>query len=113
MTINTTAGYSALSGARGSITYNRGIELVYVQPDGTELSLGKANWSNYTVGDDRSQQTGLIAEEVNEIMPALVVYDKQGDPQTVKYHDLPVLLLNELQKAIKRIEILEAKLEGK
>ena len=51
----------------------------------------------YTVGDDTSIQTGLIAEEVNEVMPSLVVYDKYGDPQTVKYHDLPALLLNELR----------------
>lgn len=56
---------------------------------------------------------GLIAEEVNDIMPSLVVYDKQGDPQTVKYHELPALLLNELQKALKRIAALEEKLNGK
>lgn len=55
---------------------------------------------------------GLIAEEVAEIMPDLVVYDKQGDPQTVKYHELPALLLNELQRALKRIDALESKLGG-
>jgi hypothetical protein len=65
---------------------------------------------NYTVGDDKSVQTGLIAEEVAQVMPELVVLDKEGLPQTVKYHDLPALLLNELQKAVKRIEVLEAKL---
>ena len=53
---------------------------------------------------------GLIAEEVQEIMPDLIVYDKEGDPQTVKYHELPALLLNELQKALKRIEALEARM---
>jgi hypothetical protein len=41
---------------------------------------------------------GLIAEEVDEVIPDLVIYNKSGDPETVKYHDLPVLLLNELQK---------------
>lgn len=65
---------------------------------------------NYKVGEDQSEQTGLIAEEVNEIMPSLVIYDKEGLPQTVKYHELPVLLLNELQKALKRIEVLEQQL---
>ncbi len=60
------------------------------------------------IGDD-TPQTGLIAEEVAEVMPTLVVYDKFGDPQTVKYHELPALLLNELQKALKRIEVLEAR----
>lgn len=63
----------------------------------------------YTVGDDHSQQSGLIAEEVHKIMPKLIVYDHEGLPQSVKYHDLAVLLLNELQKAIKRIEVLEAR----
>jgi hypothetical protein len=79
---------------------------------------------NYTVGQDHSLQSGLIAEEVAQIMPALVVNDREGLPQTVKYHDLPVLLLNELQKqdkiiksyaemldnAFQRISLLEAKL---
>lgn len=41
---------------------------------------------------------GLIAEEVEEIIPDLVVLNKDGDPETVKYQDLPVLLLNELQR---------------
>ncbi len=43
-------------------------------------------------------QYGLIAEEVAEVMPELVVYDKDGLPQTVQYHVLPALLLNELQR---------------
>ena len=62
---------------------------------------------NYTVGEDHSKQFGLIAEEVNEIMPELVVYDKEGLPQTVQYHNLPAILLNEIQKLNRRIEILE------
>lgn len=67
---------------------------------------------NYTVGEDHSLQGGLIAEEVQEIMSQLVVLDKEGLAQTVKYHDLPALLLNELQKAVKRIEALESKLSS-
>lgn len=63
--------------------------------------------------EDQSTQFGLIAEEVAEIMPDLIVYDKQGDPQTVQYHELPALLLNELQKALRRIEVLEEKLNVK
>jgi hypothetical protein len=41
---------------------------------------------------------GLIAEEVASTMPSLAVFDEQGEPATVKYHDLPVLLLNEVQR---------------
>jgi hypothetical protein len=65
---------------------------------------------NYNTGQDRSLQTGLIAEEVYEVMPSLVIYDKSGEPQTVKYHDLPALLLNELQKLAKRVSELESQL---
>ena len=43
-------------------------------------------------------QYGLIAEEVDESFPALVVQDEEGKPYTVRYHLLPQLLLNELQK---------------
>jgi len=43
-------------------------------------------------------QYGLIAEEVARVFPELVVYDAQGKPETVAYHLLASLLLNELQK---------------
>jgi len=43
-------------------------------------------------------QYGLIAEEVQEVLPELVVLDKDGQPETVAYHLLPAMLLNELQK---------------
>lgn len=59
------------------------------------------------------KQVGLIAEEVYEVMPDLVVHNMDGLIESVKYHDLPALLLNELQKAVKRIEVLETKLAGR
>lgn len=60
--------------------------------------------------DKKILQYGLIAEEVDKIFPSLVIHDKDGIPVTVKYHDLPALLLNELQKLSHRINILEKKL---
>ena len=56
------------------------------------------------------KQVGLIAEEVYKIMPSLVVHNLDGQVESVKYHELPVLLLNEIQKALKRIDILEDKI---
>ena len=47
-------------------------------------------------------QYGLIAEEVAEVFPELVVYDEEGRPETVKYHLLSTMLLNELQKEHER-----------
>lgn len=43
-------------------------------------------------------QYGLIAEEVAEVYPELVGYSTDGKPQTVSYHKLNSMLLNELQK---------------
>ena len=50
--------------------------------------------------DDGSHllQYGLIAEEVAEVYPEMVAYDKDGQPYTVKYQYLAPMLLNELQK---------------
>lgn len=55
-------------------------------------------------------QYGLIAEEVHDVMPYLCFYDKKGEPLGVKYDQLPVMLLAELQKSLKRIAVLEEKL---
>jgi hypothetical protein len=46
----------------------------------------------------RPLEYGLIAEEVAEIFPELVVHDEEGKPFTVKYHLLSSMLLNELQR---------------
>lgn len=43
-------------------------------------------------------QYGLIAEEVEQVLPELVAYDEKGEPATVKYHVLPSLLLAEVQR---------------
>jgi hypothetical protein len=43
-------------------------------------------------------QYGLIAEEVADVYPDLVVYDRDGEPETVRYHLVNALLLNEVQK---------------
>jgi hypothetical protein len=67
-------------------------------------------------------QYGVIAEDVATIFPELVVRDGNGRIESVQYHQLPALLLNELQKQhrvvaeqaeqihalTKRLEVLEA-----
>ena len=53
---------------------------------------------------EKPLQYGLIAEEVAEVYPELVVRDKTGHAETVQYHQLPVLLLNELQQQQRRIQ---------
>lgn len=50
------------------------------------------------------RQFGLIAEEVEEIFPELVAYGANGKPETIRYHLLSSMLLNELQKQNARLE---------
>lgn len=64
---------------------------------------------NYKQNPEGPKQTGLIAEEVYDVAPNLTCLDKDGFPCTVAYHDLPALLLNEIQKLNARIKILESK----
>jgi hypothetical protein len=45
------------------------------------------------VGGPKPIEYGLIAEEVAEVLPALAVFNKDGQPETVKYHLLPAFLL--------------------
>lgn len=52
--------------------------------------------------DQNTPMMGLIAEEVHEVAPSLVVYDRHGKPFSVKYQDLAVLLLNEIKKMVAR-----------
>ena len=52
----------------------------------------------YKHDEDKVKQFGLIAEEVNEVLPELVFYDDRGKPLGLRDHQLPALLLNEIQK---------------
>jgi hypothetical protein len=50
------------------------------------------------------RQFGLIAEEVAEVLPELVLFDPAGRPQAVKYHLLNVLLVGQLQRQHEMLE---------
>lgn len=71
---------------------------------------------SFAYKDDETEALnyGLIAEEVAQVLPELVVYDKDGNIMTVKYQFLPILMLNEMKKQqtiidnlLQRIAILE------
>ena len=49
-------------------------------------------------------QFGLIAEEVAEIDPELVIFDKGGKPESVRYEAINAMLLNEFLKEHKKVE---------
>jgi hypothetical protein len=62
---------------------------------------------------DFNQSYGLIAEDVEQVAPYLVSYDRDGIPATVKYHELPALLLNEIQRLKLKVDELEGKLNAR
>jgi hypothetical protein len=49
-------------------------------------------------------QFGLIAEEIEEVNPNLVVRDTAGTVNTVRYEQINAMLLNEFLKEHKRVE---------
>lgn len=63
----------------------------------------------YKAHTDDVMQFGLIAEEAQQVMPGIVNLDQEGNPFTVRYHDMIPMLLNELQKLAARVAELEAK----
>jgi hypothetical protein len=54
--------------------------------------------------DTQTRQYGLVAEEVAKVAPELVVFNEDGTPETVRYHFVNAMLLNEIQKQRQRIE---------
>jgi hypothetical protein len=63
---------------------------------------------HYKSDSTSTPQFGLIAEEVAEVNPDLVVRDKNGEIYTVRYEAVNAMLLNEFLKEHKKTEKLEA-----
>src|SRR5438034_4550823 len=57
-------------------------------------------------------QFGLVAEDVEAVNPNLVVRDKQGKVNTVRYEAINAMLLNEFLKEHRKVQKLEAALEA-
>jgi predicted acyltransferase (DUF342 family) len=72
----------------------------------------------YKSDPDKYKLFGLIAEEVMDIIPELVVFDGNGQPRTVRYEQLSTLLIGVVQKLVEKIDqeternsVLERKVE--
>jgi trimeric autotransporter adhesin len=62
---------------------------------------------HYNSDKTSTPQFGLIAEEVAEVSPDLVVRDKNGEIYTVRYDAVNAMLLNEFLKEHNRVQDLE------
>ena len=63
---------------------------------------------HYKSDKTNTPQFGLIAEEVAEVNPDLVVRDKNGELLTVRYDAVNAMLLNEFLKEHRKVHDLEA-----
>ena len=82
-----------------------------IQPmDKTSETLFKLKPVTFKFNSDwkATTQYGLIAEEVAEVNPGLVVRGKDGEVQTVRYEQINTMLLNEFLKEHKKVQALEA-----
>lgn len=103
---NITGGANVVVSASGQLgvvsssrRYKEAIEPM--SEHGTEIYALRPVTFRYRQADDSGQtpvQYGLIAEEVADVFPELVVYNDAGEPETVRYQALTPILLNEVQK---------------
>jgi hypothetical protein len=91
-----------------SARYKRDIETMANRSEGL-LKLRPVTFS-YKDDTAAAPHYGLIAEEVATVYPELVTRTATGDVQTVKYHELIPMLLNELQRLQKEVAGLQAAL---
>jgi hypothetical protein len=64
---------------------------------------------HYKSDETNRPEFGLIAEDVAEVNPDLVVRDENGEIYTVRYDAVNAMLLNEFLKAHKRMQKVEAR----
>jgi hypothetical protein len=60
------------------------------------------------IDPERTQQFGLVAEDVEKVNPDLVARDSNGKVYTVRYDAVNAMLLNEFLKEHRKVEKLEA-----
>jgi len=95
-----TAVFVRANGQLGTTTSSKRFKHDIIQLGDMSEKIYDLNPVSFIYNDDENDalQYGLIAEEVDEVFPTLVVRDDNDAPYTVKYDVLPVLLLNELKK---------------
>ena len=87
-----------------SIEYKENVKDLKIDSE----KLYKLNPVSYNYKITNTKDIGLIAEEVDEILPELVYRnEKTGKPESVKYSSLSVILLDELKKLRQEIQELK------
>ncbi len=114
-----------IAGIRGVTTNNNDAQAVFIDSSGQlgttsssrrykedihDMAEASSNLNklrpvtfNYRSDATKHKQYGLIAEEVAQVLPDIVIYNQDGSAESVQYHVLPVLLLNEYQKQDRKL----------
>jgi hypothetical protein len=90
--------------------YKRDIESLAVNKDKfMKLQPVSFIWNEKSASEGK-QDYGLIAEEVEEIDPALAMYSEKGEIEGVDYQKINIMLLKIVQEQQKKMEELERRL---
>ncbi len=114
---NTLSGipvYIDASGQMGTVSSSRRFkDQIKLMDKASETILAlKPVTFRYKSDKAKTPQFGLVAEEVAEVNPDLVVRDANGEIYTVRYDAVNAMLLNEFLKEHRKVEKLEAALEA-
>lgn len=113
VTVTGTAVLCSTSGQLGTVVSSERYKdnIQEIGPDVSVLNL-KPSQFTYKVDLTNTKQYGLIAEDVHKDFPYLCFYNEDGEPESVRYHELPVFLLKEVQRLSERVLELEQTLLG-
>jgi hypothetical protein len=83
--------------------YKENIRELEINPEKV-LHLDPVRFSWKTTGEE---DVGLVAEDVEQLLPDLVIYDREGRPDAVKYDRVTIYLLKVMKDQQERISALE------
>jgi hypothetical protein len=114
VTVTGTAVLCATNGQLGTIVSSERYKenIVSLDKFSSKLLECKPVSFNYKFDETKGVHFGLIAEEVHKILPELVILNGKGEPESVAYHEMPAMLLNEIIKLRARVEELERKVHA-
>jgi hypothetical protein len=105
ITGSTVTGSAVLCSTGGQLgTISSSIKFKENIQDLNDTSILNLRPVKFNYKKDTKTHYGLIAEEVQEVFPDLVLHDEKGDPLSVAYHEMPALLLSEIKKLKKEID---------
>jgi hypothetical protein len=108
--INTGTGQLGTAAPSSSRRFKREIKAM---DKASEAILGlKPVTFEYKSDKTNTAQFGLIAEEVAEVNPNLVVRDKNGEIYTVRYDAVNAMLLNEFLKEHRKVEQMQNQIDA-